>query len=228
MTGLRPGDNRVGVGPSQGYCLGGQPVPDLPHRVFARLGQQLAAEPADLEPQEVHPLVQMGDLRLVLVEGQATGFQPSGEPCLDLLGLLPGVAESDQVVSVADQERAAGDCIAVPVVPDPGCLFHAVQCHVHEQRAGHPALWGALAGRGENSVLDHARFQPLAHQAPCGEGAQRREDVIVAEPVERRLEVGVQCPHPLRGPAARGGVDGHDRVVAAPAGPEPVGFRLEP
>ena len=134
---IETGDNRVGVGPSQGYCLGGQPVPDLPHRVFARLGQQLAAEPADLEPQEVHPLVQVGDLRLVLVEGQAAGFQPSGEPCLNLLGLLPGMAESDQVVSVADQERAAGDCTAVPVVPDPGGLFHAVQCHVHEQRAGH-------------------------------------------------------------------------------------------
>jgi site-specific DNA recombinase len=36
----------------------------------------------------------------------------------------------------------------------------------------HTALWGTLTGRGENSVLDHARFQPLAHQAPCGEGAQ--------------------------------------------------------
>ena len=71
---IEAGDDRVGVGPSQGYRLGGQPVADLPHRVPARLGQQLAAEPADLEPQEVRPLVQVGDLRLVLVEGQATGL----------------------------------------------------------------------------------------------------------------------------------------------------------
>ena len=41
-------------------------------------------------------------------------------------------------------------------------------------------------------------------------------------------EVRVQHPQPLRGLAARGGVDGHDRVVAAPARPEPVGLRLEP
>jgi site-specific DNA recombinase len=58
----------------------------------------------------------------------------------------------------------------------------------------HPALWGALPGRGQGPVLDHARRQPPAHQAPCGEGAQGREDVVVAEAVERRLEVGVQDP----------------------------------
>ena len=92
----------------------------------------------------------------------------------------------------------------------------------------HPALRNALAGRGESSVLDHARLHPPAHQAPCGEGAQRREYVIMAEPVECRLEISVQRPQPFRELAARDGVDGHDRVMAAPARPEPVGLRLEP
>jgi hypothetical protein len=75
-----------------GPVPGGQSPPDLPQRISARLGQQLAVEPADLEPQEVHPLVQVGDPRLVLVESQAAGRQPSGKPRLDLLGLLPGAA----------------------------------------------------------------------------------------------------------------------------------------
>src|SRR5207237_1279923 len=54
------------------------------------------------------------------------------------------------------------------------------------------------------------------------------EDVVVAEPVERRLEVGVQDPEPPGELAARDAVDGHDGVVASPARPEPVGLRLEP
>src|SRR5450631_4489344 len=88
---------------------------------------------------------------------------------------------------------------------------------------GAPSLVGAKA---PSSITP--AFQPLAHQAPCGEGAQRREYVIVAEPVERRLEVGVERPQPFREFAARDGVDGHDGVVAAPARPESVGLRLEP
>src|SRR4030095_17204132 len=78
------------------------------------------------------------------------------------------------------------------------------------------------------SVRDPTRFQPLAHQSPCGEGAQRREYGIMAEPVECRLEISVESPQSLRGLAARDGVDGHDRVMAAPARPEPVGLRLQP
>jgi hypothetical protein len=50
----------------------------------------------------------------------------------------------------------------------------------------------------------------------------------VAEPVERRLQVGIEHPQPLGELAARRDVDGHDRVMAAAAGPESVGLRLEP
>ena len=39
---------------------------------------------AGVYPQEVKALVEGDDARLVLVEGQAPGRQPFGEPCLDL------------------------------------------------------------------------------------------------------------------------------------------------
>jgi hypothetical protein len=52
--------------------------------------------------------------------------------------------------------------------------------------------------------------------------------VIVAEPVKCRCQVGVEYPQPPGVLAGCRGVDGHDRVMAAPAGPESVGSRLEP
>jgi hypothetical protein len=55
---------------------------------------------ADGNPQEVKALVEGDDARLVLVEGQAPGRQPRGEPRLDLLGFLPGMAAGDQVVGL--------------------------------------------------------------------------------------------------------------------------------
>ena len=92
----------------------------------------------------------------------------------------------------------------------------------------HPALGGSLPGRGEPAVLDHARLEPPADQSPGGEGTQRGQDVIMAEPVECRLQVRVQRPQPFGVLAGCRGVDGHDRVMAAAAGPESVGPRLEP
>jgi len=53
--------------------------------------------PADVEPQEVKPLVEGDDARVVLVEDETPGRQPVGEPCFDLERLLPGVAESDEI-----------------------------------------------------------------------------------------------------------------------------------
>ena len=50
----------------------------------------------------------------------------------------------------------------------------------------------------------------------------------MTEPVECRLQVRVQYPQPAGILAGCRGVDGHDRVMAAPARPEPVGSRLEP
>src|SRR6266508_3072594 len=85
---VESGDHHFGVGPSQGPRLGAEPFPDPPHGGLARLGQQLAAEPADVEPQEVTALGEVDGARLVLVEDQTPGRQPRGQPRLDLLGLL--------------------------------------------------------------------------------------------------------------------------------------------
>ena len=50
----------------------------------------------------------------------------------------------------------------------------------------------------------------------------------MVEPVECRLQVGVQHPRTFRVGAADDRVDRHDRVVAPPARPEAVRLRLEP
>src|SRR5205807_2103169 len=73
----------------------------------ARLDQQLAVIPTDVESQKVEALIEADDTRLVLVESQASGRQPAGEPRLDLQRLVPGVAQRDEIVGVSDQDRAA-------------------------------------------------------------------------------------------------------------------------
>ena len=60
---------------------------------------------ADGETQEVEALLEGDDARLVLVEGQSPGRQPCGEPRLDLFGLLPGVAQGDEVIGVVLAEN---------------------------------------------------------------------------------------------------------------------------
>jgi site-specific DNA recombinase len=93
---------------------------------------------------------------------------------------------------------------------------------------GHPALGSTLLGRGEPTILDHARLKPLPHQTPTREGAQRPADVVMAESVECRRQIGVEHPQPFGVSAAGRGVDGHDRVMAAPARPKPIALGLEP
>jgi len=92
----------------------------------------------------------------------------------------------------------------------------------------HPALRSTFLGGGEPAVLDHPGLQPLPHHSPSGERAQRGTDVHMVEPVERRLQVGVQHPQTLRVGAAGHRVDRHDRVVTATTRPEPVRLRFEP
>jgi hypothetical protein len=91
-----------------------------------------------LKAQEVEDLVEVRDARLVLVEDQAPGRQPRGEPRLDFLGLATAVAERDQVVGVSDQDRRGrlgfpGMSAGLPIA-DPGRLFHPVKGHVHQER----------------------------------------------------------------------------------------------
>ena len=54
------------------------------------------------------------------------------------------------------------------------------------------------------------------------------KDVGMVDPVERRRQIRVQHPPPLRALAVGGHVDHCDRVMAATAGPKPIRPRLEP
>ena len=97
---------------------------------FARADQQLGAEAADGESQEVEALIEVDDTRLVLVEGQPPGRQPLCQICLDPFGLRLGSAQGDKIIGVADQHgraqrRRTGTC-AGELVADPSGPFHPV------------------------------------------------------------------------------------------------------
>ena len=114
------------------------------------------------------------------------------------------------------------------VVADSGGLLHPVQSDVQQHRADHTALRSSLLGAVQPTVLDHASLQPLRDHSPRGERAEHRQNVVVGDAVERPCEVCVQRPQPLRVLALGGVEDRFDRVLAAAAGPESVGPRLEP
>ena len=78
------------------------------------------------------------------------------------------------------------------------------------------------------TLLDHARLQPLPDHPPGGERAEHGQNVVVGDAVERPGQICVQNPRPLRASALGDLEAGLDRVMAAAAGPESVGLRLEP
>ncbi len=178
----------------------------------ARLDQQLAVIAADVEPQEVETGVSVDDARLVLVEDQSCGHQPDGELGLDLLDFVVAVTQHDQVVGVSDQHRGALDRLggvrAELAIADSSGSFQPVQGHVQQQGTDHPALRGALLGRGELAAFEHSRLQPALDQSPGGEGTELGEKMVVVDPVERRLQVRVQHPRALRVLTLQREVDG--------------------
>ena len=105
--GVERGDDRRRVAAAQGAHLGREPFPESPDGRLGWLDQQLGLVAADVEPQEIKALAEADDLRLVLVESQAPGRQPSRELCLDAGGLLLAVAEHDHVIGVPDRDRGA-------------------------------------------------------------------------------------------------------------------------
>jgi hypothetical protein len=72
-----------------------------------------------------------------------------------------------------------------------------VQRNVEDQRAGDPALWGALLGRGEATLVDHSGFQPPGHRRLGGEAPELVEDVVMINSVEDRVEYALEiAPSP--------------------------------
>jgi hypothetical protein len=179
----------------------------------------------------LNPLLEGDDARLVLVERETSGRQPAGEPSLDLERLLPCVAERDEIVGVSDQDRAAlhdPTGVFAGRVAGSGDLLHPVQGDVQQHRTDHTALRSSLLGAVQPSLLDHARLQPLPDHPPRGERAEHGQDVVVGDAVERPSQICVQRPQAFRASALDDLVDRLDRVMAAAAGPESVGPRLEP
>src|SRR4051794_9533039 len=95
---VEPADHGKRIRAVEAAHLGAQPGPEPLDGRLGRLDQQLsgAAVVAGVKPEEVKPFGQVHDAGLVLVERQPSGCQPRGEPLLDLLGLLPGVAKRHQ------------------------------------------------------------------------------------------------------------------------------------
>jgi hypothetical protein len=62
-------------------------LPDSFDGGLARFDQKLAVASAGGEPEEVEPVIEVDDSRLVLVEGQTSGCQPYGEFRFDVFGL---------------------------------------------------------------------------------------------------------------------------------------------
>jgi hypothetical protein len=107
-------------------------------------------------------------------------------------------------------------------------LLHPVRGDVQRQRADDTALRNTILGAMQPALLDHARLQPLRDHPADGQRAEHAEDVVVGGLVERRCQICVWRPLPLRALALDDPVDRFDRVVAAAARPEAVGLRLEP
>jgi len=229
---VEPFDHHPSVGPAQGPQFGAEPLPDPSDGRLARLDQWLVGVATDVEPEEVEALIEGDDARLVLVESQTSRRQPLRQPGLDLERFLPGVAERDEIIGVPDNRwgahRHPTGVSAGRAVADPGGLLHPVQGDVQQHRANHTALRSSLLGAMQHALLDHARLQPLPDHPPCWERAERGQDVVVGDAVERPGQVCVQNPLSLRALALDDLVDRLDRVMAAAARPKPVGPRLEP
>ena len=81
-------------------------LPVLPDGRLGRLDQQLAAGvAAEVPAEEVEPLGEVDDPRLVLVQGQAPPGQPSRQPFPYALGLLPGMAADGEIIGIPDRHR---------------------------------------------------------------------------------------------------------------------------
>jgi hypothetical protein len=160
--GVEAGDHHGGVAAAKVTHLHAEPIPEPLHRRRARFDDQLAVRiSTDVKTEEVETFAEVHDARLVLVECQTSRRQPLGQLCLDLVGLLTGVTQGDQVIGVSHHDRRSGRGVSdmgAGQVPNTGSVFHPVQSDVEQQRRNHSPLRGALLGRGEPAPIQHPRF----------------------------------------------------------------------
>lgn len=229
------GDDRRGVGPITSNHLDSELVADPLHSRLRRPGQDLSAPRVapDREPEEVEPLGQVHDVRLVLVERQPSGPKPFGQTRLDRQGFLARVAHDHEVVRVTDDGRSARhDSVGLGLpgsgVPAfPGGFLHPVHGDVQQQRRDDAPLRCSRLGRHVLALFHDPRLQPCG-DVPLGrESVQHGQEVVVADVVERRLQVGVQHPRAKRFPLPAQSEDRLDGVMAAASGPEAVHVRFE-
>ena len=217
---------RCDVGPAECAELLRKPVPEPLDGRGARFDQQLSVRiAAEIKSQEIEPLSNGDDPGFGFVKSQPSRLQPLGQPCPDLLGLLPGMAAYHQVIGVPDERRAAvlhrSGMNAAPVSDACG-LLQPVQCDIQQQRRNNTALGSSFPGRREPFPgLEDPCFQPPGDNLPRGETAEHFQQVLVADLVECACQVRVQYPHPLGFPA-QGAEQRLYRVMAAAARPEPI------
>ena len=188
---------------------------------------------ADVEPEEVEALFEGDDTRLVLVEGQAPGLKPAGKPCLDLQRLMPGMAQSDEIIGVSNQNRGVNRLSGLNAgrfVSDSSGLLHPVQRDVQQHGADHAALRSSLLSRSEPAILDHARLQPLDSEgglrglcsvvSSAGRGepsGMPRPRKYPPELIERGVRLALESGRPIAHVAARSGHPPRDAAkVGAP------------
>ena len=87
--------------------------------------------------EEVKPLIEVDDSRLLLVEHQTPRCQPCAQTSLDLFGLLGTGAHRHEVIRVSNHDGAFPHRRTSPwagvLVPDPGRLLHPEKRHVQQQ-----------------------------------------------------------------------------------------------
>ena len=114
-----------------------KPVPEPLDGRGARFGEQLAVGvAAEIKSEEIEPLRKVNDPGFGFIECQPSRLQPPGQPCLDLLGLLPGVAAHDQVIGIPGERRAAvphRPGMNADPVADACSLLQPVQCDIQQQ-----------------------------------------------------------------------------------------------
>src|SRR5207248_3386065 len=128
---------------------------------------------------------------------------------------------SATTTSVAERQRVLRLLVKdVLIGPEKITIRHRIPARAHgsatrhdnakpdtegDHAPGYPLCWGRdhaplrtalLGGREPLARLEHPRPQPGPDHSPAGEGPDRRHQVRMIKPVERRGQIRIQCPYP--------------------------------